>query len=193
MWSSFQTKKLNIHRELELELAANLAELENQAELVPGPDPEKMKQIRIFFKKWNLRPSSFSTQEDIGICACIAKIRGVSLITLTVQHPVDPTKNPLNPSANQYTTQMLNRRNAEVRLLTFILRSKFGHEKVPLPVARMDLVGGRAMPHQLSYSNGSYMKVCPRKAWRVLPRWNSSILNTFCASQRIMGSQSWGS
>ena len=39
MWSGFQAKKLNTRGELEL--AANRAEPENQAELVPGPDPEQ--------------------------------------------------------------------------------------------------------------------------------------------------------
>ena len=41
MWSGFQAKKLNTRREIELELAVNWAESENQAELVPGPDPDQ--------------------------------------------------------------------------------------------------------------------------------------------------------
>ena len=61
MWSGFQVKKLNTHREHELELAENRAEPENQAELVPGPDPDKIKNFKIFFKKLNPPHCSFST------------------------------------------------------------------------------------------------------------------------------------
>ena len=42
MWGGFQAKKLNTREELELELAANWAEPVNQAELEPGPDPDKI-------------------------------------------------------------------------------------------------------------------------------------------------------
>ena len=51
MWSGFQTKKLNTRRELQLELDANGAELENQAGFVPGPDPDLKKNFEIFFQK----------------------------------------------------------------------------------------------------------------------------------------------
>ena len=44
---------MNTSRELELELAANWAEPENQAELVPGPDPDPKKNSNFFFKKLN--------------------------------------------------------------------------------------------------------------------------------------------
>ena len=43
MWSGFQAKKLNTREEHELELAANWAEPENQAEHVP--DPDKIKNV----------------------------------------------------------------------------------------------------------------------------------------------------
>ena len=49
MWSGFQAKKLNTCGELEL--AANQAEPENQAGLVPGPDPDQIKNFAIFFQK----------------------------------------------------------------------------------------------------------------------------------------------
>ena len=39
MWSGFQAKKLNTRREREL--AQNQAEPENQAGLIPGPDPDQ--------------------------------------------------------------------------------------------------------------------------------------------------------
>ena len=41
MSSGLQAKKLTTRGELELEFAANQAEPENQADLVPGPDPEQ--------------------------------------------------------------------------------------------------------------------------------------------------------
>ena len=51
MCGGFQAKKLNTREELELELAAYWAEPENQAELVRGPDPDKMKNFKFFFQK----------------------------------------------------------------------------------------------------------------------------------------------
>ena len=51
MWSGFQTKKLNTSRELELELAANQAEPENKAGLVPVPDPVQKTIFTFFFQK----------------------------------------------------------------------------------------------------------------------------------------------
>ena len=49
MWSGFQAEKLNTRGQLEL--AANWAEPENQAEFVPGPDPEKILNFKFFFQK----------------------------------------------------------------------------------------------------------------------------------------------
>ena len=51
MWSGFQAKKLNTHIEHELELAANQAKPKNQAELVPGPDPDPKMNFKFFFQK----------------------------------------------------------------------------------------------------------------------------------------------
>ena len=51
MRSDFQAKKQNTHGEHELELAANQAEPENQAGLVPGLDPEPKKILKFFFQK----------------------------------------------------------------------------------------------------------------------------------------------
>ena len=42
---------MNTRRELQLELDANGAELENQAGFVPGPDPVLKKNFEIFFQK----------------------------------------------------------------------------------------------------------------------------------------------
>ena len=52
----FQSKKLNTRKEHELELTANQAEPENQAELVPGPAPDKIKNFKIFFQKIEPKP-----------------------------------------------------------------------------------------------------------------------------------------
>ena len=49
MLSGFQPKILNSHGEHELELAANRAEPENQAELVPGPEPDQKIKFLICF------------------------------------------------------------------------------------------------------------------------------------------------
>ena len=51
MCSGFQAKKLNTCRKHELEFAVNLAEPENQAELVSGPDPDKKENFKFFFQK----------------------------------------------------------------------------------------------------------------------------------------------
>ena len=44
---------MNNRGKLELELAANQAEPENQTELVPGPDHDKKINFKFFFKKSN--------------------------------------------------------------------------------------------------------------------------------------------
>ena len=44
-------KKLNTHRELELDHAQNQAEPESQAGLVPGPDPHQKQNLNFFFQK----------------------------------------------------------------------------------------------------------------------------------------------
>ena len=51
MWSGFQAKKLNTRGELDLKLAANRAGPENQAGLVPGPDPDQKENFKFFFQK----------------------------------------------------------------------------------------------------------------------------------------------
>ena len=61
MWSGFQAKKLNTRREHELDHAQNQAEPENQAELVPGPDPDQKIKIQFFFKKLNPALCPFTT------------------------------------------------------------------------------------------------------------------------------------
>ena len=55
MWSGFQAKKLNTCRELKHEVAANLAEAENQAGLVPGPDPDPKKIWHFFWVRVRTR------------------------------------------------------------------------------------------------------------------------------------------
>ena len=47
---------MKTHGEHELELAANWAKPENQAELVPGAAPGKIKNVKIFFQKIEPKP-----------------------------------------------------------------------------------------------------------------------------------------
>ena len=64
MQGGFHAKKLNTCKELELELAANWTEPENQAVPVPGPDPDKIKSVKFFFKKPNPPQCSINTHKD---------------------------------------------------------------------------------------------------------------------------------
>ena len=69
MWSGFQAKKFNTRRELELDYAKNQAEPENQAGLVPGPEPDPEEN---FFSKNQIRHYALSPRERtawfINIC-----------------------------------------------------------------------------------------------------------------------------
>ena len=47
---------MNTHGDHELEVAANRAEPENQAELVPGPDADPKKNFKFFFFKKSFLP-----------------------------------------------------------------------------------------------------------------------------------------
>ena len=71
MWSGFQAKKLNTHGELELEFAANRAEPENQAERVPGPDPDQKFKFKNFFSKNQIRHYARSPRERTACCVNI--------------------------------------------------------------------------------------------------------------------------
>ena len=51
MWSGIKAKKLNTPGEHELDHAQNQAEPENQAGLIPGPDPDPKKILKFFFQK----------------------------------------------------------------------------------------------------------------------------------------------
>ena len=62
MWSGFQAKKLNIRGELEL--AANWAEPENQAEPVLRPDPDRSEKFPIFSQI--IKPTTFLIQHEKG-------------------------------------------------------------------------------------------------------------------------------
>ena len=63
MSSGFQTEKLNIRRELKLDHAQNLADPENQAGLVPGPNHDQSKNFN-FFKK--TKPTPLLVQHEKG-------------------------------------------------------------------------------------------------------------------------------
>ena len=66
----FQAKKLNTCRKLEL--AANWAELKNQAEFAPGPDPDP----KINFSKNEIRNYACSARERTACCVniCLRKV-----------------------------------------------------------------------------------------------------------------------
>ena len=61
MWSGFQAKNVNTYGEFELDHAQNQAEPENQAKLVPGPDPNQYENFNFFFKKSNPSLCLFTT------------------------------------------------------------------------------------------------------------------------------------
>ena len=55
---------MNTRGQLKLDHAQNQAEPENQAELVPGPDPDKIKNFKIFFQK--IKPTTLLVQHVKG-------------------------------------------------------------------------------------------------------------------------------
>ena len=77
----FQAEKLNTREEHEFELAANWAEPENQAELVSGLDPGKIKKI----KSATLLVQYVKGHPD---SSTYVRGKGVLLLTLIVGHPV---------------------------------------------------------------------------------------------------------
>ena len=78
MWSGFQAKNVNTYGEFELDHAQNQAEPENQAGLVPGPDPDQKKNVEIIFKKSNPQLCPFSTWKDSLLCQHMSEKSGVS-------------------------------------------------------------------------------------------------------------------
>ena len=71
-----------------------------------------------FFEKSNPRLYSFNTSKDIMILPCMAKIRGISLLTLTVLHPV------FYRTGSRYSTRTTNRFSLKfAQKLWFLLRT----------------------------------------------------------------------
>ena len=64
---------MNTHGEHELELAANRAEPENQAGLVPGPDPNQKQNFKILFQK--IKSASMPVQHMKGQPAASTYVR----------------------------------------------------------------------------------------------------------------------
>ena len=60
----------------------------NQAELVPGPEPDKIKNFKIFFQK--IKPTTMPVHHVKGQPGAPTYVqkKGVSLLTLIVKHPV---------------------------------------------------------------------------------------------------------
>ena len=84
MWSGFQAKKFNICGQHELELAANWAEPENQAELEPGPDRDKVKNFKIFFQK--TKSGSMPQHHVKGQPAASTYVREKGCVTCDTNH-----------------------------------------------------------------------------------------------------------
>ena len=60
----FSGQKLNTCRKLELDLATNWAETENQAGLVPAPNPDQKKNFEFFFQK--IKSTTMPVQHEKG-------------------------------------------------------------------------------------------------------------------------------
>ena len=66
---------MNAREEFELNLAANQAEPEKQAGLVPGPDPQQIK-IKNFFLKNQIQLNARSPRERKACCVNICLRKG---------------------------------------------------------------------------------------------------------------------
>ena len=60
-------------------MAAKQAEPENQAELVPGPDPDKIKNFKIFFQ--NIKPFTLPVHHVKGQPAAPTYVRKKGCVT----------------------------------------------------------------------------------------------------------------
>ena len=70
---------MNTLREHELELAANWAEPENRAELVPGPAPDKIKKFKFYFQK--IKSATMPVQHVKGQPAAPTYVREKGCLT----------------------------------------------------------------------------------------------------------------
>ena len=93
MSSGFQAKKLNTCGELELELAANQAEPENQADLVPGPDPEQKWNFKFFFQ--NIKPETLLVQHVKGQADLSRYVREKGCVTFDANRDTPCSTRPL--------------------------------------------------------------------------------------------------
>ena len=98
--NSCHYKKLNTRREREL--AQNQAEPENQAELVPGPDPEPKKNFKIFFQK--IKPKPLLVQHVKGQPAPSTYVRKKGCITFDTNRATPCIMHSLNRNPNTYNT-----------------------------------------------------------------------------------------
>ena len=64
---------MNTCGKLELEFAANRGKAENQAELVPGRDPDKQKNFKIFIQK--IKSGTMPVQHEKGQPAASTHVR----------------------------------------------------------------------------------------------------------------------
>ena len=73
----------------ELDHAQNQAEPENQAGLVPGPDLDPEENLNIFFQKIKSGTMPDHHVKGQPDPSTYVQKKGVSLLTLILQHPVD--------------------------------------------------------------------------------------------------------
>ena len=64
---------MNKYGEFELDHAQNQAEPENQAELVPGPDPDQIKNFKFFFQK--IKSATVPVKHEKGQPAALTYVR----------------------------------------------------------------------------------------------------------------------
>ena len=70
---------MNTYGEFELDHAQNQAEPENQAGLVPGPDPDKIKNCKNFFQK--IKPTTLPIHHVKGQPAAPTYVRKKACVT----------------------------------------------------------------------------------------------------------------
>ena len=82
---------MNTSRELELDHAQNQVEPENQAGLVPGPDPDQKQNFPFFPPKIKSTTMPVLHVKGQPGASTYVREKGVLLFTLTMKHPVDIT------------------------------------------------------------------------------------------------------
>ena len=104
MWGGFQAKKLNTRRERYH--AQNQAEPENQAGLVPGPDPDLEKNFGIFFQ--NIKSATMPVQHAKGQPGASTYVREKGGVTFHTNRDAPCTISHSNSDTNYYPNLYIN-------------------------------------------------------------------------------------